>query len=237
MRVWQALQYTQTGGRDQRSMIVLQMLGAWRSLLVQRLFVQVIDRMLDAVAVANFFVAQAAGERLRDMNPPKLHGLTYCAHGWHLAMLGKPLVEGQVMATVDGPRIDVLGDLLSGTKRVMEPLVVRRTDANSGKMVELTPHPQAADEGTRRVLSITWKAYGKLSGYDLSLVTREQGGPWDLLWNDEERSIDRVAIPNETIRMWFRQLAERNRKVTSAKSVKDTQRILIAPQRDGVKSV
>ena len=114
--------------------------------------------------------------------------------------------------------------------------MIRRTDQQSGKMVELTPQPQTADEGTRRVLSITWKAYGKLSGYDLSLVTREQGGPWDLLWNDDERTTDAVPIPNEAIRMWFRELAERNRKVTSAKSVADTQRILIRP-KDGVRSV
>ncbi len=70
----------------------------------------------------------------------------------------------------------------------------------------------------------------------MSLVTREQGGPWDLLWNDPDRGADTVDIPNETIRLWFRQLAERNRKVTSAKSVKDTQRILVTPNRDGMKS-
>ena len=192
--------------------------------------------MLEAVAVANHFIAQAASERLRDLNPPKLHELTYCAQGWHLAMLGTSLFDGGIVATVNGPRIAALQDHLSGTKRVLEPLVVRRSDPQSGKMIELTPHPQAADEGTRRVLAITWKAYGKLSGYDLSLVTREQGGPWDLLWNDPDRGADTVAIPNETIRLWFRQLAERNRKVTSAKSVKDTQRILVTPNRDGMKS-
>lgn len=192
--------------------------------------------MLEAVAVANYFIAQAASERLRDLNPPKLHELTYCAHGWHLAMVGKSLVDGHIVATVDGPRVATLQEHLSGTKRVLEPLVVRRNDPASGKMIELTPHPQAADESTRRVLNITWKAYGKLSGYDLSLVTREQGGPWDLLWNDPDRNTDAVKIPNETIRLWFRQLAERNRKVTSAKSVKDTQRILVIPNRDGVTS-
>lgn len=192
--------------------------------------------MQDAVAVANFFVAQALAARLRDLTAPKLHELVYCAHGWHLAMVGKPLVGGKMLATLDGPRVQALAEDVRGTKRVLEPVTVRRTDAKSGTMTETTPQITGAAENTQRVLGITWKAYGKLSGYDLSLVTREQGGPWDLLWNDDERTADTVVIPNETIRMWFRALAERNRKVTEAKSVKDTQRILVTPDNRRVRS-
>lgn len=192
--------------------------------------------MQDAVAVANFFVAQALAARLRDLTAPKLHELVYCAHGWHLAMVGQALVTGKLLATRDGPRVEALAEEVRGTRRVLAPITVNRKDSASGTLTETTPQIIGTSENTQRVLGITWKAYGKLSGYDLSLVTREQGGPWDLLWNDDERTADIVPMPNETIRMWFRALAERNRKVTEAKSVRDTQRILITPDNRRTRS-
>ena len=192
--------------------------------------------MQDATAVANFFIEKAYNMGLRDLNPPKLHELVFCAHGWHLGILSKPLLGGHVLATSDGPVIEALTKTCSGTRRIDQPITVMRADTESGRMVEEVPRI-AASEVVQRVLSITWKAYGRLSAYDLSLVTREPGGPWDLVWNDESRTkgVD-VHIPNETIRLWFRALAERNRKVTKSDKLEDTQRILVAPDPDRLRS-
>ena len=57
---------------------------------------------MNAIEVANHFIEQAekAGQELTQM---KLHKLLYFAHGWHLAMTGKPLFEEPILAGPYGP--------------------------------------------------------------------------------------------------------------------------------------
>ncbi len=194
--------------------------------------------MQDAKAVANFFILRAQADKVRDLNPKKLQDLVYCAHGWCLGITGKPLIKSQILSARNGPEIPDLAEAVAGygTKQVTEPLgeVVRGADEKMQFHAPSVPAGGSAE----KVLLITWKAYGKLSTYDLSRVTQAPGGPWDQIWNDPDRTSRFAAeMDNATIQVWFRQLAERNRRRTRARSVEDTQRIIVQPDPDQLRSV
>ena len=79
--------------------------------------------MYDAAAIGNEFIRLAAahGRRITPMQAIKL---TYIAHGWHLAMTGRPLLRDQVQAWKFGPVLPELYHALKayGNGPITEPI-------------------------------------------------------------------------------------------------------------------
>jgi len=174
---------------------------------------KVLDKPVHSpIAVANEYIALAANDRIHDVNPAKLHALVYLAHGWHLGITGKPLLEGRVMAWRDGVLVHELRESgCWGTKRVEAPLSLVTMDDARGMMAERTPRmpPKHADLKT---VEAVWRLYGRLPSFDLVRVTKEVASPWDLIWNDEERPDDEPKpIPNATMKIFFRELSNKRR--------------------------
>jgi hypothetical protein len=67
----------------------------------------------DARAVANYFL-DVAGKENRTIDPMGIQKLVYFAHGWNLAMYGRPLIVQNVEAWDYGP---VIRDLYQDFKR------------------------------------------------------------------------------------------------------------------------
>src|SRR5258708_4237314 len=59
------------------------------------------------LAAANFFLAKGLEDGV-SIDPLKLQKLVYFAHGWHLAVTGKPLIDEYVEAWPYGPVIPSL---------------------------------------------------------------------------------------------------------------------------------
>jgi uncharacterized phage-associated protein len=162
--------------------------------------------MTSPVAIANYFIAQASQHGVRDFPATKIHDLVFMAQGWHLGAHGKRLFEGAIMAARDGILIPDLRDAgCSGGRNCGEPLSVYATDDTRGMMTEQTPEIPA-DSPLVKTLTWVWQTYGHLAAYEISRFTREPGGPWDLLWNDEERPNEEPRqIPTGTTKLWFRE--------------------------------
>ena len=150
-----------------------------------------------AKAVANYFLdlAKAKGESL---DPMKLQKLVYFAHGWFLAVHGKPLLNEEVQAWDYGPVIATLyhefKDYGSG------PIDDYAYEFSPTALEKPVIPPE--DQGTIAVLNRIWEVYGKYSGIQLSNMTHAVGAPWRKALDGRE-GLRSVSIPNDLIREHF----------------------------------
>jgi uncharacterized phage-associated protein len=156
------------------------------------------DLVYSAVAVANEFLRRAR-ESYRTLSPTQLHELVYCAQGWHLVVAGAPLISGPVAAHRGGVYVPDLRIAGCWGAQAVAGLLHEEGNASTFPRVE---------DGTpaRFTIDHVWEDYGPLSRYDLTRLTLAPTGPWDQVWNVDERH-DSVLIPNRLLREWFGQVA------------------------------
>lgn len=152
--------------------------------------------MHSARAIANRFleIAQSEGKQLTNM---QLQKLVYFAHGWHLALTGKPLLTDAVKAWNFGPVIPPLYNSLKvfGNGLVTEPIMRKnQVPGEPPVVVEETLSPYE-EQLLRRV----WQVYGHMTGSQMSYLTHQPGTPWETVWNEEKFSV----IPDELIKEHF----------------------------------
>ena len=147
-----------------------------------------------AATIANKFLSLADhdGKLLTNM---QLQKLVYIAHGYYLAIIGKPLLYDEVKAWQWGP---VIIDLYESLRKYGAGNVTERIPVQD---VELDPMAE-------RIIEKVWKAYGKFSGFRLSAITHKEGSPWDRTWRDWQYG----AIPDELIAEYYRRLLNERRK-------------------------
>lgn len=143
-----------------------------------------------AASVANAFLdlAERDGVRLTNM---QLQKLVYIAHGWSLALLGKPLFYNNVHAWEWGPVIPKLYKPLRkyGAGQVTDPVPSEEPSVEPGS-------PEMS------VVEGVWKAYGNFSGPQLSAITHKEGTPWSETWSTDKYGI----IPPDLIADHYRHL-------------------------------
>lgn len=162
--------------------------------------------MNKTVAIANYFIALGISEKLVDSAPPKIIALSYFAHGWFLGLTGKPLIDGEFIATSTGPDLPALSRMMRpyGNDRITDLLRV------------LTPDPKVPGRATRAapiipansplqvILSKVWKGLGRVGVYTLSDLTCAPYTPWASAWYGEARQgQDSVPISNDKLKDWF----------------------------------
>jgi len=118
----------------------------------------------------------------------KLIKLAYIAHGWHLAIYGKPLLREDVKAWKYGPVVDSLYHAFKSFKNNPIP-VDELKDFPENKLP-----PQ-----TKALIDAVWNKYSKLSAYHLSTLTHMDGTPWQKTFNGEPG----VSIPNDLIQQYY----------------------------------
>ncbi len=149
-----------------------------------------------AGAVANFFLAKT-GSPITQM---KLHKLLYYAHGWHLAVVGKPLLDETVSAWKHGPVVPSLYyDLKEFGARPVDRFA-RAADRLT--RARYAPRVAPDDHVVRGLLERIWAVYGGLTARQLSQMTHAPDSPWSRA-RERHRDLTVVEIPNRAIRRHF----------------------------------
>ena len=81
-----------------------------------------------SLAIANEFLRRAKDDG-RELTQMHLQKLVYLAHGWCLAVTGKPLIEEKIQAWDYGPVIKPLYDALKSYGSANIPRLIRWADA------------------------------------------------------------------------------------------------------------
>lgn len=157
-----------------------------------------------SIAVANFFIERAIDEKTNDLTPMKLQKLVYFAHGWYLALHGKPLLTDRIQAWQYGP---VIKDLYRETKKWANSPIdsfLYFFDATQFKNVA----PKVEEKVIREFLQSIWKAYSKHSAVKLSNATHIEGSPWDETIKANNGDVGRnIIIDDNLIERYFSRLA------------------------------
>lgn len=148
----------------------------------------------NAKAVANYFLDLAEREG-KKLSPMKLQKLVYFAHGWHLAINEKPLLNEQVEAWPYGP---VISSLYHEFKDFGSGAIDRRAIDFFEDEPQTVP---TEDADTCDLLNKVWNEYKGYTAIQLSNMTHEPGSPWQKTWDGS--GIRGTDIPAEQIRAYF----------------------------------
>jgi uncharacterized phage-associated protein len=152
--------------------------------------------MYNTLAIANFFIQSsfATGDEL---TPMKLIKLCYIAHGWHLGLFEKPLLDEPVYAWKFGP---VVTNVYHTFKDYKNSQITGY--AHTQKGIELPK-----DEQTEALLKKVWDVYRKYNGLQLSTMTHQKDTPWDIVWNQMNgKDGINVIIPDNLIENHYKTL-------------------------------
>ncbi len=146
-------------------------------------------------AIANCFLGRGDEDNI-GITPMMINKLVFLAHGWHLAIEGKPLIVEPVQAWDYGPVIEVLyhefkiwGGRPIGSK-AMEWRGIKRVEAKL---------PPRDEENLTDFLDRIWEVYNDYDAFGLSAITHEEGSPW----YKAVYELKIQTIPNELIRLYY----------------------------------
>lgn len=155
--------------------------------------------MYSAKAIGNFFVAKG----LDSISTVRLLKMVYLSHAWHLALYAEPLLDEVIVAGPYGPDVRTLKEQYLA-RRGNGPLSTYLMEMGANKEI-YTPHVPLSDTKTITLLNQVWDAYNKFTDIQLSNMLREEGSPWDEIF--EEGILVGTVIPNFLIETYYRSLA------------------------------
>jgi uncharacterized phage-associated protein len=127
----------------------------------------------------------------------KLQKMVYFAHGVHLAVYGKPLVEEHFQAWKFGPVVREIYNTYKfyGSEPISDTNWLFFTSDYDSKLNNL-------DTQAKDTIELTWNTLKSLNAAQLSNWTHKAGSPWNKVFIDGVKDID---IPNEDIKEYFKQ--------------------------------
>lgn len=162
-----------------------------------------------AATIANYFLekAKTEGAQLTQM---QLHKLIYFAHGWHLGLYHKPLINERIRAWKYGP-------VIKSVYRAFKAFGSRPIQTFAP---DCTDHPASSairelGQNTKNLLDRVWNVYGHRSAAELSGMTHAPTTPWSEAWQSCG-GIRNVDIPDEAIERYFEGRAQHNRHAGTA---------------------
>ena len=164
-----------------------------------------------STAIANSFLSEPGA--LNQVTQMQLQKLVYFAHGWCLAITGKPLCNDELEAWDYGP---VYPDLYAHAKFFGKKPIDRLllpSDSKAARFFGLDkdkeePFAAALDETEKAIIRSVWERYGGLSAYQMSSLTHMPDTPWYQTYNGDGRG---YAIPNHRIQTHFIEIGRRAR--------------------------
>jgi uncharacterized phage-associated protein len=149
-----------------------------------------------AIKVANELLRLAAADTPpRALTPLQLLKLVYISHGWSMVHLNQPLLSEQAQAWQYGPVVPSLYHAIKqyGANPVSYP-------------IQGDTDPQELSAEARALIAAVYRAYGHLSGVQLSNMTHQADTPWSQAWTRNGRN---ALIPNNIIQEHYQKLAQR----------------------------
>ena len=164
--------------------------------------------MHSAKSVANFFLEKAKADGI-ELTQMKLHKLIYFAHGWHLALVGEPLISEPVKAWRHGPVIDSVYQEFKhfGSKAITEKAF--HIEFSDSGQIEVIEFKENFSTNTRSILEQVYQIYKNFSATELREMTHAVGSPWHQYWKDGNSEFGNVTIPNDAIKTYFETLKKR----------------------------
>jgi len=166
----------------------------------------------DAEAIANFFLELAEADNA-PLTPMKLQKLVYYAHGWHLGLTGKPLLNEAIQAWNFGPVIKSLykefaafgSEPITRKAREIEgPPGMDLLDAINFHEPSLDDYESDDKEFVKGLLKRVWRVYSGFTEVQLSNMAHATGTPLDQINKMYNGNIPKYAtIPDEMIREHF----------------------------------
>ena len=162
--------------------------------------------MYSSRQIANYFIRKSHDTGIA-LTPMKLIKLCYIAHGWHLGIFEKELLDEVIYAWKFGP---VIRTIYQDFKQYGNSQISKLYSEDGNKY----PFP---DEKIVQFLDTIWNAYGKYDGVQLSSFTHQKDTPWDIVWNREGGCENKDAIiGNELIKKHYKEkIAAINAKRTA----------------------
>ena len=142
----------------------------------------------DARLVANAFLDLGTRDN-SPIDPMKIQKLVYLAHGWNLAFYQLPLVSKPIEAWQYGP---VVPDLYREFRKFLAS-PIREKATVSGEL----------DVRSKALIESVWDTYKGYDAVQLSMLTHEIGGAWDLTMKANMDNFGSPIIPNELIKIEF----------------------------------
>lgn len=158
----------------------------------------------DAIAVANTILQKAQDENI-SVDPMKLQKLIYFAHGWHLAIYDKPLINEPIQAWEYGPVISSIYHMFK--KYGAQPITDSIRDVKDNTISHIE------NEEVLRFLDNFLKIYGGLSAIELSNMSHLADSPWNRT-RKEFPNAYYIGIPPDYIKEYFQKIAQQ--KISSA---------------------
>ncbi|WP_303996262.1 Panacea domain-containing protein [Desulfovibrio piger] len=168
--------------------------------------------MEKALAVANAII-KIANDAKKPPTQMKLQKLLYFAHGWFLALYGKPLLDETFQAWKYGP-------VVPSVYHEFKDYGVLPIE-NEGKSLSIISDPSGIHFGweapkLKDVLTVQpflkkiWDVFGKFTGNQLSAMTHEPDTPWTLARSGKPEDEKNIEISNEAISRYFCLLKEKS---------------------------
>lgn len=163
--------------------------------------------MISAFQAARYLLEKCISEE--NIHQLKLNRLVILAHGWCLAITGKPMLNEEVVAYKYGPIILSLWYVLGAQIKNND---VRVPYGIGYQWPEIPPE----EIEYKQLLDKIWEVYGRFSETTVSKSLTKNGGAWDSVWKSrvdlveggwvEEREnyvTDYTDIPNDLIKLDF----------------------------------
>lgn len=136
----------------------------------------------------------------------KVLKLVYFAHGWHLALTNRPLIDEAVEAWQFGPVVPSIYHRFKKYRASPIPSPEQELSVGTGLTFEYQTPLIAEQETEWSFIQKIWALYGKLTGGQLSQLTHQPGSPWYVMWNEKGASSRKgTDIPDEMIAAYFKQ--------------------------------
>jgi uncharacterized phage-associated protein len=159
-----------------------------------------------AAAIANELLVLAE-ESNRKLTQIDIQKLVYFAHGWHLGLSGKPLIQEPIEAWKYGPVVKRLYDAFKrfGSSPITEKAMEWHMTPG-GRFSSSVPCIEGMsdqdDTYARSMTKTIWNKYGMLQPFKLVEITHLPDSPWAKAFAEQK-----AVIPNEEIASYFKNLS------------------------------
>ena len=162
----------------------------------------------NALSVANYFVELSKRDGI-DLHLLGLVKRVYIAHGFSLAISGRPLVDprfDRIEAWKYGPVIPSVYHSFKHNKYapIKEPAVISRWEGSGVKFET----PTLQNEDDKELVDLIWKRYIQFEDRDIVKLTHEPGTPWSMVYVEGENRL----IPDERTKDYYRKVMDLIRK-------------------------